>query len=104
MRVVVTGGAGFIGKHLLDWLVAEGDDGMAIDDMSRGRQEHVPPLVSLQCIDLSQVLVSDLARMFDAFGAEAVIHLAGVHFIPECIRSPERTFAINTKSTHVLVE
>ena len=35
MQIVVTGGAGFIGKHLLDWLVADGHDVLAIDDFSR---------------------------------------------------------------------
>ena len=42
MQIVVTGGAGFIGKHLLDWLVADGHDVLAIDDFSRGRPEHIP--------------------------------------------------------------
>jgi UDP-glucose 4-epimerase len=104
MRVVVTGGAGFIGKHLLDWLVADGHDVMAIDDLSRGKAEHVPSLVSLQLADLSQISAANLGRQFEAFDAEAVVHLAGVHFIPECLRNPERTFAINTKSTHTLIE
>src|SRR4051812_8697350 len=104
MRVVVTGGAGFIGKHLLDWLVADGHEVMAIDDLSRGRPEHVPSRVSLQRVDLSQVSAGDLSRWFDAFDAQAVVHLAGMHFIPECLKNPERTFTINTKSTHTLIE
>ena len=46
MQIVVTGGAGFIGKHLLDWLVADGHDVLAIDDFSRGSPEHIPAQVS----------------------------------------------------------
>ena len=104
MRVVVTGGAGFIGKHLLDWLIADGHEAMAIDDLSRGRPEHIPSRVNLERVDLSQISAGDLGRQFEAFDAEAVVHLAGVHFIPECLANPERTFAINAKSTHTLIE
>ena len=104
MRIVVTGGAGFIGKHLLDWLVANRHDVMVVDNFSRGRAAHIPPQVSSQVADLSQIAAADLAHHFDAFEAEAVVHLAAVHFIPECMSHPERTFAINTRSTHTLVE
>ena len=104
MRIAVTGGAGFIGKHTLDWLIANGHEVFAIDDLSRGKREHVPSHVSMKVADLSQISAADLARQFDTFEAEAVIHLAAVHFIPDCMKNPERTFAINTKSTHTLME
>jgi UDP-glucose 4-epimerase len=104
MRVAVTGGAGFIGKHVLDWLTAHEHEVMVIDDLSRGRLEHVPPHMTLLKIDLSRITASKLARHFDQAKVEAVMHLAATHFIPDCMRDPERTFEINVKATHTLLE
>jgi UDP-glucose 4-epimerase len=104
MRIVVTGGAGFVGKHLLDRLVGEGHELLAIDDFSVGRPEHLPVGVCLRQLDLTSVTAADLALELSQFDAEAVVHLAAMHFIPDCMARPERTFAVNTQSTHTLVQ
>jgi UDP-glucose 4-epimerase len=104
MRIVVTGGAGFIGKHLLDQFVTTNHDVLVVDDFSIGKPQHVPPGVDVFRADLASVAAEELGRCFAGFGAEAVIHLAGIHFIPDCMRRPEQTFAINTRSTHTLIE
>jgi len=104
MRIAVTGGAGFIGKHVLDWLIAHEHEVIVIDDLSRGRREHVPPQLTFLKFDLSRITASELAGHFDHAKVEAVIYLAGTHFIPDCMRNPERTFEINTQGTHTLLE
>ena len=104
MHVVVTGGAGFIGKQLLEWLKTRGHSVLVIDDLSTGRRGHVPDGVELRQVDLTTVAAAEVAEWLRAFGAEGVVHLAAMHFIPDCMARPERTFAVNTRSTHTLIE
>jgi UDP-glucose 4-epimerase len=67
MRALVTGGAGFIGSHLVDALVARGDEVTVVDDLSTGRREFLNPAAHL--------VEHDIREPFDV-GADAVVHLA----------------------------
>lgn len=104
MRILVTGGAGFIGKHILEWLEARGHALHVIDDFSTGRISHVGPNVALTKIDMTALSCDDLTGVLADFHAEAVVHLAAMHFIPDCMARPERTFAVNSGITHTLIE
>lgn len=104
MRVAVTGGAGFIGKHVLEWLTTQGHEVIVFDDLSRGRLEHLPPKVTFLKMDVSQTSASELAQHFNAAETDVVVHLAATHFIPDCMRNPTRTFKINTGGTHTVLE
>ena len=78
MKVLVTGGAGFIGSHIAEKLIARGDEVVVLDDLSNGRREHVPE----GCVFVKGDVRSpeDIARAFSAGGNEAidaVCHLAG---------------------------
>jgi UDP-glucose 4-epimerase len=67
MRALVTGGAGFIGSHLVDALVARGDEVVVLDDLSTGRREFVDPAATLVLHDLRSPFETD---------ADIVFHLA----------------------------
>ena len=104
MRVLVTGGAGFIGKHVLEWLLSYGHEVLVIDDFSTGRPSHVPSGIPVKVSDLTALSAADLVEVLDRHAINGVIHLAAIHFIPDCMARPERTFEINTRVTHALVE
>ena len=56
MRAIVTGGAGFIGSHVVDALLTRGDDVLVLDDLSRGKRENVPEGAQLEVVDIREPL------------------------------------------------
>ena len=74
MRVLVTGGAGFIGSHLADALVARGDEVAVVDDLSPGRAGRLDPRVVLHKVSIADLAA--LTAVLEGSGAELVCHLA----------------------------
>ena len=72
MRVVVTGGAGFIGSTLVDELLARGEEVHVVDDLSAGKREQVAPAAALHVLDIREPLADALADV----RPEVVFHLA----------------------------
>jgi UDP-glucose 4-epimerase len=90
VRVVVTGGAGFIGSHVADAFLARGDDVVVVDDLSTGRRENVPARAEL--VEL------DVAEPFD-LGCELVCHLAAQPSVPRSVRDPLHDASVNVLGT-----
>jgi UDP-glucose 4-epimerase len=74
MRVLVTGGAGFIGSHMVDRLLADGHEVVVIDNLATGLRDNVPATARFVRGDVSQL--EDVERAF-AGGLDAVFHIAG---------------------------
>jgi UDP-glucose 4-epimerase len=95
VRAVVTGGAGFVGSHLVDALVARGDEVTVIDNLSSGRRENVNPAAKL--------VEHDIREPFDV-EADAVFHLAAQADVVTSVERPTYDAEVNVIGTLRLLE
>lgn len=104
MRVLITGGAGFIGSHLVDRHVAEGDDVIVVDDLSTGNVrnlEHHDP--SRVCLKVGRA--EDPGILDPAFeGVELVYHLAATVGVFEVLRRPLDALHSNIRASDAVFE
>lgn len=99
MRVLVTGGAGFIGSNLIHELVARDHDVGVIDDLSAGRMENLHPRAQFHRLD---ILDAGLAVSVAEFGPEAVVHLAAQADVQASIADSARDRAVNVEGTRAV--
>ena len=79
MRAVVTGGAGFIGSHLVDRLVADGHHVLVLDNFSTGRPQNLAHLSRDARVSLERIDVAESTRLGPLLaGAEWLFHLAAL--------------------------
>ncbi|HLF67955.1 MAG TPA: NAD(P)-dependent oxidoreductase [Gaiellaceae bacterium] len=100
-HVLVSGGAGFIGSHLVERLVAAGDRVSVIDDLSRGRRAWIHPEADLHELDLGDVEAT--GRRVRRIAPDVVVHLAAMHFIPSVDDAPEVARKVNVEGTRNLL-
>jgi UDP-glucose 4-epimerase len=102
MRILITGGAGYIGSVIAADLVARGDSVWVYDDLSRGHAAAVPPGATLVEGD-----VRDAAALADALrggGCEAIVHMAALAEVGESVEQPERYRDVNVGGTAAVIE
>ena len=98
MRFVVTGGAGFIGSHLVQHLVGEGQDVVVLDDFSTGKRANIAPWMdAIQLVEGSITDPAVCARAID--GADYVLHQAALPSVPRSIKDPVASHAVNATGT-----
>jgi dTDP-glucose 4,6-dehydratase len=101
-RIVVTGGAGFLGSHLCEHLVARGDTVVCVDDLSSGR---LPNLSLLERNSLFELIISDVSAKLDVDGhVDAVMHLASAASPPDYLARPLETLAVGSEGTRHALE
>ena len=86
MKIIVTGGAGFIGSHIVDACVKSGHKIEIIDNLSSGSSENVPRDVPLHQVDIRDTL--SIAKIFKTFQPDAVCHQAAQLSVSRSVREP----------------
>ena len=98
MRYLVTGGAGFIGSHIVHALVSAGHDVVVLDNFSSGRRENLDGVSGR--VEIIEGTIEDPATCARAAtGADYVFHEAALVSVPQSMAEPERTHQINTGGT-----
>jgi len=102
VRVIVTGGAGFIGSHIVDALVARGDEVVVLDDLSHGRRENVSPRAELVVADIRDA--GAVAEVFGEARPQACLHLAAQADVRVSVTRPDFDAEVNVLGTIRLLE
>lgn len=105
MRVLITGGAGFIGSHLAERLVNRGDDVAIVDDLSTGSIHNIKGLKASNHFEFFVDSVTNerlMAELVDA--ADVIYHLAAAVGVKLIVESPTRTMETNIRGTEIILE
>jgi UDP-glucose 4-epimerase len=99
-KVIVTGGAGFIGSHLAEELVRRGYYVTILDDLSTGKTENIELLLKKGDVEFIQGSITDLPLLQKLFqGAYYVFHLAAISGVPRSIEEPHLSHEVNATGT-----
>jgi len=101
-RVVVTGGAGFIGSHVADAFVARGDQVLVVDDLSTGSEDNVPERAEFERLDI--VDADAFGSAVSSFAPKIVCHLAAQASVTASVQRPEHDLDVNVRGTFNVCE
>ena len=96
MKVLVTGGAGYIGSHTVRRLKQEGFEPVVLDNLSKGHRQSVNGMQFEECDLLDE---AGLEKVFKSHKIEAVMHFAALSIVPESMKEPERYYRNNVSGS-----
>jgi UDP-glucose-4-epimerase GalE len=101
MRVLLIGGAGYVGSACLRYLLRQGIDAIALDDLSEGNRQSVPEDRLIVADMLEQGAVANALRKT---GAEAVMHFAALASVPKSVADPDSYWRVNVLGTKMVLD
>src|SRR4051794_13720428 len=99
---IVTGGAGFIGSHVVDALLADSRDVVVVDDLTTGDAARIAPEAAFEQVDITDREALD--RVFDSARPDAVFHLGAQSMVTVSVIRPDRDCAVNVAGTLNVLE
>ncbi|MDN4079267.1 NAD-dependent epimerase/dehydratase family protein [Paenibacillus polymyxa] len=96
MRILVTGGAGFIASHIVDRLIAEQHEVCIVDNLSTGKQENINPSAIFYNVDIRS---EELLEVFENFKPQILIHHAAQISVSHSVADPSQDASINISGT-----
>jgi UDP-glucose 4-epimerase len=104
MRYLVTGGAGFIGSHLVDALTARGDRVLILDDLSTGRLENIEHVLDSELVEFVEGSAVDAALVDECMrSVDACMHLASAVGVQLIVSRPLETLLRNVRGNDVVI-
>lgn len=105
MKALITGGAGFIGSHLVELLMAKGHEVVVVDNLTSGRTDNLKSIASHPGFRFVNADIRDLSSLRSAFeNVDWVFHLAGLADIVPSIEMPAQYFSTNVAGTFNVLE
>lgn len=101
MKVLVTGGAGYIGSHFVNYLAQNNNEVVVLDNLSRGHREAVPKNIPLEVIDLLDA--QSLTVAIKKHKPQAVVHFAAFAYVGESVEKPELYYQNNVIGSYNLI-
>ena len=101
MKALVTGGAGFVGSHVVDALLARGDDVHVVDNFSTGSRDNVAPGAAIHELDIRDPAIEDLGARLRA---DVIFHLAAQADVGTSVERPAFDAEVNVVGTVRMLE
>jgi UDP-glucose 4-epimerase len=100
MKYIVTGGAGFIGSHIVEELVHRQHEVIILDNLFSGKRENIAPFLSQPDVEFVVGSITDPALLKETFGgADGIFHMGAIASVPRSVADPHETHEVNLTGT-----